>query len=109
MDDARARAIAELADLEALTGFPLGEQPVHETDQWAAAVRDLYASLGADLTDPVQARAAFAGAYTVTSVLLPTGAVYWHSAVVVTHLLRLLAERGDEPQPEPPRRRWWRW
>ena len=103
-------ALAELTELEDRLGHPLHAQPVHEVDQWTAGLRDTFTRLDTDLADPVQARAAFAGAYVMASVLFPGSNVAWPHAIAAVHLWRHLADRTDGTETRPPqrRRRWWR-
>lgn len=104
----QAAARLELAELEEHLGEPLHDQPIHITDQWTAAVRDLFGQLGTDLNQPQQAKAALAGAYIVAATLLNGGSqVPWPIAVGTSHLWRYLVDQVDQQQVAPRRRRWW--
>lgn len=111
MTDIQELAAAELLELEDQLGHPLHAEPLHQVDQWAAGVRDVFVGLGVDLDQPDQARAAHAGAYVVWSTLYNNGSqIPWGAAIGVSHLLRHLVDRTDgTARPVPPRRRrWWR-
>lgn len=110
MTNIRELAAAELLELEEQLGYRLCDQPLHEVDQWAAGVRDIFIGLGVDLDEPAQARAAQAGAYTVWSTLFNSGAhIPYAAAVGAAHLLRHLADRADGTARPVPLRRRWRW
>jgi hypothetical protein len=101
------QARAAVAQLELQTGGPLAATPVSLQDQWGATFRDDMASLGADITDPAVARAAFAGAFVMAQAVLPMSLVPPQMARMAAVILRHLADRGDRP-PADRIEDWWR-
>lgn len=97
-----------VAQLELQTGGPLTVTPVSVRDQWVATFRDDMVALGADVTDPAVARAAFAGAFMVAQALLPMSLVPPPMARMTAVILRHLADRADQPPPTTdPLEEWW--
>lgn len=90
-----------VAALEAQLGCRLHEHPVANVDQWTARMRDVAAELGADLADPQQAQAAFAGAYMLFTAIVTNGPVLAYQAVTAAHTMRVLVDRADQaPEAE---------
>lgn len=90
-----------LAEMERNVGGQLTATPMSLRDQWTATMRDDFAALGADITDPVIAQAAFAGGYLIAQALLPTSVVPIPTARMAILVLRALADRADQPPPAP--------
>lgn len=91
----REQAEHDVADLERLTAAQMSDVPVHLADQWAASVRDAFRDMDAPLGDVATARAAFAGAYVATSVLVNASPQQRDAVAIVSQLLRWLYDRGE--------------
>lgn len=96
MEPKRQQALVDLQYLEDLTGIPLHDVPGFALDQWAAGVRDIFASLDAPLHTQQMARAAFAGAYVAMGIVTDGGLLQKDTLLTASHVLRWLYERGED-------------
>jgi|SRR5579859_902909 len=92
--------------LEAMCGERLDEVPVHERDQRAAHIRDMFKDCDVDLNDPVFANAAFIGARLGVATLMSNSP---NSGKATAHLLRYLMDKSDGYEDTGKRRRFRLW
>lgn len=89
------RARESLAQLEAGCGYQLASMPAQARDFWDQKLVSMFTELEADLDDPTQAAAAFAGAFTVLSTVLTNALVPAGQLQIAVSILRGLADRAD--------------
>lgn len=89
------RARESLAAFEAGCGYRLASMPPEARDFWDKKLVGMFAELEANLDDPTQANAAFAGAFTVLTTVLTNAMVPAAQLQIAVSILRGLADRAD--------------
>ena len=89
------RARESLAAFEAGCGYRLSSMTPDVRDFWDRKLVGMFAELEADLDDPTQAAAAFAGAFTVLTTVLTNAMVPTGQLQIAVSILRGLADRAD--------------
>lgn len=101
--DMRDKARQGFLMVEQQIGYPLGDQPIAQRDQWGAGLRDTFAKMDVDLNDRKQSNAAWAGAQIMLFTMLPHPSE--PMSVAGSHVVRYLLDRS-EGEPNVARVSW---
>lgn len=91
----RETARANLAAFEVQFRHRLAAMPQAERDRWDEQLVQMLTDLGIDVDDPVQATAAFGGAYVMMTTLIPGAMIPMFNGQIAASIARGLLDRAD--------------